>query len=65
MRRIEHIVMEDWYAADHSGQPYLLHQFLYHILREGKLDRFHQIDPPTCASGMVIRVAETTVCWHF
>ncbi|HTT23924.1 MAG TPA: deoxyhypusine synthase family protein [Candidatus Sulfotelmatobacter sp.] len=45
MRRIERIVMEDWYAADRSGHRLFPHQFLYNILREGKLKQFHQIDP--------------------
>ncbi len=45
MRRIERIVMEDWRAADRSGQRFLPHEFLYKILREQKLKQFHQIDP--------------------
>ena len=45
MRRIERVVMEDWYAADRNGQRLLPHEFLYKILREQKLKQFHQIDP--------------------
>lgn len=45
MRRIERVVMEEWYAADRGGQRLLPHQFLYKILRDGKLKQFYQIDP--------------------
>jgi deoxyhypusine synthase len=45
MRRIERIVTEDWQAADRSSQRFFPHEFLYKILREGKLKQFHQIDP--------------------
>lgn len=45
MRRIERIVMENWRAADSVGQRCFPHQFLYAILREGKLKQFYQIDP--------------------
>ena len=45
MRRIERLVMEDWIAADRSGQRYFPHEFLYRILREGRLKQFYQIDP--------------------
>lgn len=45
MRRIERVVMEEWYAADRGGQRFLPHQFLYRILLDGKLKPFYQIDP--------------------
>jgi deoxyhypusine synthase len=45
MRRIERVVMEEWYAADRNGQRFLPHQFLYKILLDGKLKQFYQIDP--------------------
>jgi deoxyhypusine synthase len=45
MRRIERLVMEDWIAADRGGQRYFPHEFLYRILREGRLEQFYQIDP--------------------
>src|SRR5271165_138599 len=45
MRRIERIVMEDWYAADRNGQRFLPHEFLYKVLRAGKLKQHYQIDP--------------------
>jgi deoxyhypusine synthase len=45
MRRIERIVMEEWYAADRDGQRLLPHEFLYKILGCGKLKQHYQIDP--------------------
>ena len=45
MRRIERIVMQLWQAADASGKRRFPHEFLYEILREGKLKEFYQIDP--------------------
>jgi deoxyhypusine synthase len=45
MRRIERIVMEEWYAADRGKQRYFPHEFLYKILRDGKLEKFYEIDP--------------------
>jgi len=45
MRRIERVVMEDWWAADKSGQRFFPHEFLFKLLREGKLKQYYQIDP--------------------
>ena len=45
MRRIERIVIEEWYAADRSGERYLPHEYLYKVLLAGKLKPFYQIDP--------------------
>ena len=45
MRRIERLVVDDWYAADKSGSRCFPHEFLYKILREQKLKPFYQIDP--------------------
>jgi deoxyhypusine synthase len=45
MRRIERVVMEDWWAADKAGKRYFPHEFLFKVLREGKLKRYYQIDP--------------------
>jgi len=44
MRRIQRIVEEEWHAADRSGRRFFPHEFLYKILRDGKLGEFHQID---------------------
>ena len=43
MRRIESAVLEEWVAADQAGERYFPHEFMYRILRSGKLE--HQIDP--------------------
>jgi deoxyhypusine synthase len=45
MRRIERIVLEEWVAADRAGERHFPHEFLYKVLRSGKLKRFIQIDP--------------------
>ena len=45
MWRLERVVMAEWQAADQTGARYFPHEFLYKILREGKLKEFHQIDP--------------------
>ncbi len=45
MRRIEAAVAEEWVAADRSGQRFFPHEFMYKILRSGKLKKFYQIDP--------------------
>jgi deoxyhypusine synthase len=45
MRRIERVVMEDWYAADLNGESFFPHEFLYKVLRECKLKQYYQIDP--------------------
>jgi deoxyhypusine synthase len=45
MRRIERVVMEDWWAADKAGKRYFPHEFLFKALLEGKLKQHYQIDP--------------------
>jgi deoxyhypusine synthase len=45
MRRIERVVAEEWRAADAADHRCFPHQFLFRILREGKLEEFYQIDP--------------------
>ncbi|HTB80932.1 MAG TPA: deoxyhypusine synthase family protein [Opitutaceae bacterium] len=45
MRRIETAVLEEWMAADRAGQPCFPHEFMYKILRGGKLRKSYQIDP--------------------
>ncbi len=45
MRRIEHAVLEYWLAADRAGHRYFPHEFMYQILRSGKLNKHYQIDP--------------------
>lgn len=45
IRRIEHVVLEEWTAADQAGEAYFPHEFMYRILRSGKLKQYYQIDP--------------------
>ncbi len=45
MRRIEAAVLEEWVAADQSGKRFFPHEFMYRVLRSGKLEQSYQIDP--------------------
>jgi len=45
MRRIESVVLEEWVAADQAGRRFFPHEFMYKILRGGKLKPSMQIDP--------------------
>jgi deoxyhypusine synthase len=45
MRRIEAAVADEWLAADRSGQRFFPHEFMYKILRSGRLKKYYQIDP--------------------
>jgi deoxyhypusine synthase len=45
MRRIEKVVLSEWVAADRAGERCFPHEFMYRILRSGKLRKWYQIDP--------------------
>ncbi|NHA13911.1 deoxyhypusine synthase family protein [Thioalkalivibrio sp. XN279] len=45
IRRIEHVVLEHWLAADGAGKRYFPHEYMYQILLSGKLEQHYQIDP--------------------
>lgn len=45
MRRVERVVGEEWHAADDAGERYFPHEFLYRVIRSGKLEAHYQIDP--------------------
>jgi deoxyhypusine synthase len=45
MRRLETFVAEEWERADRSGERYFPHEFLFKVVREGKLEPVYQIDP--------------------
>lgn len=45
MRRIEVVVAEEWVAADRAGESWFPHEFMYKVLRSGKLKKYYQIDP--------------------
>lgn len=55
MRRIETAVLEEWVAADQAGERYFPHEFMYKILRSGKLEKFYQINP---ANSWMLAAAE-------
>ena len=38
MRRIERLVIDEWIAADTKGERYFPHEFLYRLIRSGKLE---------------------------
>src|ERR1700733_13538644 len=44
MRRIERIVMEEWHAADRSGQRFFPHEFLFQHLLGGEFNHHYQIN---------------------
>jgi deoxyhypusine synthase len=45
MRKIEAVVLEEWVRADQAGERFFPHEFMYQILRGGKLQGEYQIDP--------------------
>lgn len=45
MRRIEAAVAEEWIAADKAGTPFFPHEFMYKVIRTGKLKKSYMIDP--------------------
>ena len=45
MRRIEKVVLDEWMRADAAGERFFPHEFMYKILRGGKLKKSYQIDP--------------------
>ena len=45
MRRIEAAVLAEWRAADAAGERLFPHEFMYRVLRSGKLHGAYQIDP--------------------
>jgi len=45
IRRLESVLLEEWRQADQNGERLFPHQFLYRLIRSGKLEQFYQIDP--------------------
>lgn len=45
MRRIERVVLQEWQAADQGEEPRFPHEFIYRVLRSGKLEEHYQVDP--------------------
>ncbi len=44
-RRLERALVDEWHAAEAEGRRHFPHEFLYRILRSGRLEEFYQIDP--------------------
>lgn len=45
IRRIEGSVMEEWLGASERNESYFPHEFMYRILKSGKLNQYYQIPP--------------------
>src|SRR5256884_6408345 len=45
MRRIEHVVLDEWVSASQKKERRFPHEFFYKILRECRLKKFYEIDP--------------------
>jgi deoxyhypusine synthase len=45
MRRIERLLIDDWIGSDQKGERYFPHEFMYRLIRSGKLKQFYEIDP--------------------
>lgn len=45
IRRIEHVVLDLWLDADKNGTSFFPHEFMYQMIRSGRLEEHHQIDP--------------------
>jgi deoxyhypusine synthase len=45
IRRIERVILDVWTDADRNGKQYFPHEFMYQVLRSGRLDEHHQIHP--------------------
>jgi deoxyhypusine synthase len=45
IRRIERVILDVWMSADQKDEQYFPHEFLYQVLRSGRLKKHYQIDP--------------------
>ncbi len=45
MRRLENYCLEEWKAADRSGNQFFPHEIFYRVILSGKLKSHYQIDP--------------------
>src|SRR5438132_7313270 len=55
MRRLETAVLEEWQSADGKGERYFPHEFMFRVLKSGKLKKYYQIDP---ANSWMVAAAE-------
>lgn len=45
MRRLENHLNDAWTNAENNGERYFPHEYIYQILRSGRLEEHYQIDP--------------------
>ncbi|HVL31380.1 MAG TPA: deoxyhypusine synthase family protein [Solirubrobacteraceae bacterium] len=45
IRRIEGAILDEWVRADRAAERLFPHEFIYRVLRSGRLEEHHQIDP--------------------
>ena len=45
IRRIEQAILDEWTSAEREGRRHFPHEFLYRVLRSGRLEASYQIDP--------------------
>lgn len=45
IRRLEGLLLDEWQGAEARGERLFPHQFLYRLIKSGKLEKFYQIDP--------------------
>lgn len=45
IRRIERVIIDAWTEADRNDLQFFPHEFMYQVLRSGKLEEHYQIDP--------------------
>ena len=45
MRRLEKAVLAEWRQAEADGKRFFPHEFLYRVIRSGRLEEHYQIDP--------------------
>jgi deoxyhypusine synthase len=45
IRRIEAVILDLWTQADQNNERYFPHEFMYQMLRSGRLEEDYQIDP--------------------
>ncbi len=45
MRRIEGLILDEWKLAESEGRTHPPHCYLWNLIKKGKLDQYHQIDP--------------------
>lgn len=58
MRRLESAVLEEWMRADRMGERYFPHEFIFKVLRSGRLKQHYQIDP---RDSWIVAAAEKNV----